>query len=245
MEKLLRLFKSDAKVIEMIHNDFDQAQDKLYQFALSVIEQSKPLNKDKASLLAKHGFTANKLVIDLKEKQQAIAEAKQQAELIQYYKQAYPFLKFITESELERICEKYGLIFAPVANYKNAIPDKNLQDIESAQPLAPKDSHDRFTRSRASEKELDFNSIDSYYNELRRFRFDWSSIDERQKNGLFIAAPKKHFNLKGLEKQKGFGYFMPAPKDPIVFRYVNGGIQILTMWGLEANDPALQNEMYN
>jgi hypothetical protein len=59
---------------------------------------------------------------------------------------------------------------------------------------------------------------------------------------LFIAADKALFNLKGLEKSKnGFGFFkkhIPNP-DPIVFRYVKGGILIISKWGLEANDPEL------
>lgn len=30
-------------------------------------------------------------------------------------------------------------------------------------------------------------------------------------------------------------------KDPIVFRYVNGGIQVITKWGIEAEDKILND----
>lgn len=68
----------------------------------------------------------------------------------------------------------------------------------------------------------------------------WATID-REIIEIFIAAPKSHFNLKGLKKQKlGFFNFMRIePVDPIVFRYVNGGIQIISKWGDEANDTEL------
>lgn len=67
------------------------------------------------------------------------------------------------------------------------------------------------------------------------------AIQKIERGGLFIAAPQSHFDTKGLTK-KGLGFFSVFEteiKDPIVFRYVRGGIQVLTKWGLEANDPAL------
>lgn len=65
------------------------------------------------------------------------------------------------------------------------------------------------------------------------------------KSGLFIAAPKSDFNLEGLSK-KGKGYFNVFEiKDPIVFRYVRGGIQVITKWGLEADDDALVVDKLN
>lgn len=42
-----------------------------------------------------------------------------------------------------------------------------------------------------------------------------------------------------------YGFFekvthkISLPKDPIVFRYVNGGIQVITKWGIEAEDRLL------
>lgn len=67
-------------------------------------------------------------------------------------------------------------------------------------------------------------------------------VEEIDKSGLFIAAPSDDFNLKGLSKKSKHGYFRvfeTKVKDPIVFRYVRGGIQVITKWGLEANDQSL------
>lgn len=69
------------------------------------------------------------------------------------------------------------------------------------------------------------------------------------KSGLFIAAPPSHFNLTGLtEDTKNRGFFkvsITEPKDPIVFRYVVGGLQILSKWGKEAEDEAFINPINN
>lgn len=245
--KLLNYFKSDQRLIDEIHSDFDSAQDRLYQFAMKTIEQSKVENPDKANLLQKHGFTSNKIVVEAIKAGQEKEAALEQANLINYYKKAYPFLKYITESELERICEKYSLIFAPVKNYKNAVPEKNLMDIENAQPLKMEDSYYESDRGTSDFYVSGFESGLRLRNSFSWAERMWMGEPSTQKKGLFIAAPKAHFDLTGLEKgkQSKFGFFTPEPKDPIVFRYVRGGIQILTMWGLEANDPSLQNEIYN
>lgn len=67
------------------------------------------------------------------------------------------------------------------------------------------------------------------------------------KSGLFICAPQSHFDLDGLKKNK-FGFLKVIKtevKDPIVFRYCRGGVQVLSKWGLEADDELLYNEFEN
>lgn len=79
---------------------------------------------------------------------------------------------------------------------------------------------------------------------------DTYKIESVNMEGLFIAAPQDHFDLKGLTKKGKFAFmnveiFETKPKDPVVFRYVKGGIQVLTKWGIEASDPLLLNEIDN
>jgi len=73
------------------------------------------------------------------------------------------------------------------------------------------------------------------------------------KNGLFIAAPKSHFNLDGLYKNGKFGFFtqtVKVTKDPIVFEYCkNDFVRIITKWGTDDDqsfmDQSLINETLN
>lgn len=296
MNPLTKIFskkQSEQELVDEIHAEFDSAQDRLYQYAMEVINECSSKNFNKAELLNKHGFTSNKLVVDYNLLQTKKNVSEKQAELIQYYKNAYPFLKFITEEELDRICDKYGLVYAPVSNYKMPVPDKNLQDIDDAQSLNSNDVLGGITTYKFvnpySHQWEDFKAVSDYLGKVeftldeileitkehcephlvsylsnKPDSFFWAlshysnkfktsistncEITTVVKSGLFIAAPKPHFNLEGLEHDKKKGFFKVTKtevKDPIVFRYVKGGVQIITKWGLEAEDPALQHEILN
>ena len=66
----------------------------------------------------------------------------------------------------------------------------------------------------------------------------YRTVSQTQKTGLFIAAPKSHFDLEGLQQdKKGFFNFTKfEPKDPIVFEFCEGGVLIRSKWGEEAED---------
>lgn len=317
-EESVSVKEQEQQIIEQIHNEFDTAPDRCLQQAIDIINktagekvQLESNLEDKANRLQRLGFVKNGLVDKLaninkrnQEKDNVIKLQEEEAELIVYYKNNYPFLKFLPESELNRICDKYGLIYAPVGHYKMPVPDKNLEEIENAQPAKPEDyigfintiSVDRDNIApnaspeivdilisgekiyQKPEPEIELNSPDYYLRrrmQLGMIMWSRESLNDYyfkhagkermvgaytksmfsgygtktiNKSGLFIAAPKSHFDLTGLEHDKNKGYFQVTKqevKDPIVFRYVRGGLQILTKWGLEAEDPALQIEILN
>ena len=282
------MFKSQEKLIAEIHNEFDTAQERLFNEAnelLKSIDIPSITKVEKiADRLLKAGFVstptvklASRLTKRRKESEKLAVTTKEQAELIQYYKFNYPFLKFLTEGELNRICEKYNLIHAPVVNYIKEVPEKNLTDIENAQQLkagdiqptlhkvevhgywpgVPLEIRDIFKKGVyvSGKREVEEASLSNlirntygYSGDYNGYIFQDATVVTINKSGLFIAAPKGHFNLTGLEKKSRYGFFQvfkTEVKDPIVFRYVVGGIQVLTKWGLEAEDPALVNEKFN
>jgi hypothetical protein len=303
MERPVQPQKTEQELIEEIHNEFDTAPERILQQALSIISEQQNSKvsleseiEEKAIRLQNLGFVKNGLVNKLGEIQERnrqkdliINMEMRMAEGIQYYARTYPFLKFLPVSELDRICDKYGLVYAPVGHYKMPVPDKNLKEIENAQPLKSidvqpdivirtyyDDSMSRkwgynrvkqilggnsFTDDEIRELakkhniELRWNSTsDFFWVAGRKFLSDDDMCITKEetktisRKGLFIAAPKDHFDLTGLEFDKKKGYFqttIQVKKDPIVFRYVKGGIQVLTKWGLEADDPALQMEILN
>lgn len=288
---MLSLFKSPNKIIAEIHHEFDTAEDRLLKQAESIIASTEVPDyskiEGKAARLVSLGFVKSEEVIAAKhyskhraEKNKLVVSTKKQAELIQYYKQKYPFQKFLTESELDRICEKYNLIYAPVKNYKGVVPEKNLTDIENAKELLVEDrSEERkiwrytgsFTKEATSiEKMICRDGIDitgiktgswrteiegadvrkHFFNNRQIFNSDSYNCETETEelSGLFIAAPKSHFDLKGLKGKGKYGFSTTSivkVKDPIVFRYVKGGIQVITKWGLEASDESLINEINN
>lgn len=258
--------------VEKIHAEIDTAQDRLLAHAYEILNK---MPSDKIKRLSKIGFHG----IDAIKKYRVTNE---QAELIEYYKQNYPFQKFITEKEMDRICKKYNLIYAPIGRYKNDVPEKNITDIEVVSELKREDyAKNEFktrlklecwpfptggsflsiwstlfwTLPRVIDGEYDFFSradaaIKQQFPKASKYDYVVRSCRpfEINRQGLFIAAPKSHFDLKGLSNQTERGFFnitLIEPKDPIVFRYVKGGIQVITKWGEEANDEALVNEIEN
>jgi len=149
-ESVTIIQQSPLEIVKAIHHEFDTAGDKLLDEAKKIIELGPQLldiptlESTKAFRLKNLGFNNSKEVLELKElevrkaeilkKNEEItkrhAETIEQAKLINEYKRCYPFQLFLTEDELDRICNKYGLIYAPVSNYKGEVPEKNLLEIE-------------------------------------------------------------------------------------------------------------------
>lgn len=271
----MNLFKNEKEVIQEIHDSFDNAQEELLQEANAIIGQYDTERVTKADRLEKLGFKKSLTVVENLKKKNVLLNSKKDADLVNYYKSTYPFLKFLKEEQMEAICKKYNLVFAPVERYKKDVPEKNVAEIEGAQVLRVEDSpknkvSTRFTldsfywKSNFKLKRLGLNNIiegekilwttlvesriEKEYPEFRGdFHVDNIEILEEKRGGLFIAAPKSHFDLKGLKNKKSgfFNISITEVKDPIVFRYVRGGIQVLSKWGLEAYDESLQNEILN
>lgn len=280
-------FKTANELVMEIHEEFDTAEDRLLKQADKLMaELNIPTETSielKANKLEKLGFLNSESVSKAigfrkyREKQKlTLVSTKEQAELIRYYKQEYPFQKFLTILELERICEKYSLVFAPVKYYIKDVPDKNIKEIENSADLkvcdmpndlvtikitdfwgtCPKEIRKLLSKEVGYSKYGEYSSESNvamlvkdlgYIGDYKGPIYNRAEIKEVDRHGLFICAPQSHFNLAGLTK-KGYGFLnvtIREIKDPIVFRYVRGGIQVLSKWGLEGEDESLINEKLN
>lgn len=252
-------------IVEKIHNEIDTAQDRLLAESLSIIKNN-TTKLDKAKRLENIGFVRSETVQSSKQLQ--LTEDK--ANIIQYYKKQYPFLKFITIEELDRICDKYNLIYAQVDRYIKDVPERNIKEIENAQPLKKGDDmYNTFTYSfnffgyvpikvrrffKTFKSDIRLVSDDDFrdkcpikYEGEHLYNSGGLKTFETKMGGLFIAAPKSHFDLSELKQHKNgfFSVFKIVPKDPIVFRFVRGGVQIITKWGDEAEESSLLNPINN
>jgi len=164
---------SQKALIEKIHSEFDTAPERLIQSARDIVEAAQLLPEvasplpegveEKGARLMKLGFTKAIESISVQKKQAELEEIKKQnqkieqtrkqaiefAELVLYYQRTYPFTKFLSTAELDRICQTYGLIYAPVNRYIKTVPDKNIAEMENAQEVKVEDVEDDlfFTRS--------------------------------------------------------------------------------------------------
>lgn len=267
--------KTANEIVKEIHNAIDSAQDRLLQEAKDMIANNTPKETQKAVLMESIGFVNSQTVIAFRKNQEFLVKNTEQAKLIEYYKQTYPFQKFLTEEELNRICKKYKLIYKPVENYTRDVPEKNLIEISSAKARlkedAPSDTlwcelkkdnsfylvhgngddwcglwGSNWWRIPKKIKGHNFRSEHAASQYLREaFGFNTHYLIKevinfkQDRQGLFIAAPPSHF------KGKDLSISFVKIEDPIVFRFVKGGVQVLSKWGLEAEDPSLLNEKLN
>lgn len=142
--------KTQNQIVEQIHAEFDSAEDRLLQQAQVILNGLTPIDEieieAKAVRLQRIGFVnaatvkqASKITLEREIITGKIIKTQADVELILRYKINYPTLKFLTEDELDRICQKWGLIYAPVKNFIKDVPDKNIKDIEIAPVLQYQD----------------------------------------------------------------------------------------------------------
>lgn len=293
---MLSILKKPTPV-EVIHAEFDSAQDRILDECDKILAElqipTETQIEKKASIMEELGFVNSETIKQarvLKERTQKLEQkinlTTTQAESIRYFKQKYPFEKFITVDELNRICEKYNLIHAPAKNYIKDIPEKNVLEMKNCKKLEAEDQLGSFSIitdfkfwKNNTKEYIDFinknvlnkpipNWVDTesassfrrYFQSLNpniskggEYYFSKIKVETIDKSGLFVAAPKSHFNLNGLTKKTKFGFFnvtVQEVKDPVVFEYCKNDIcRIITKWGTDDDqsylDPSLTNEIFN
>jgi hypothetical protein len=290
--------QTEEELIAEMHNEFDTAPERLLEEALNIMNEAEGHKVtteeeilDKARRLYKLGFTNTEIVSKMQEikernktQEDIIAAEMERAKRIKYYNSTYPKCKFLTIDELNRICKKYGLVYAQVRHYTKTVPTENLEEIEANDPELSfgdkprvlhqihwglKSSSDTYPTNKVTTKEVkgwenpimyehdyeksftswDVKSIlDGMYTPEKTISLDANQchVDVVDKSGLFIAAPKNHFNSKELSFDGSHGLFSLKRKkliktDPVVFKFVKDGVLVITKWGLVGDDPLLNS----
>src|ERR1044072_9231628 len=114
MLKLFKAKKSTEQIIAEIHNEFDSASERLLKDAKDIIAT----DTGKSDRLRQLGFVNAKPVKEVEDVRKSQHDSRQLAERVAYFSQRYPHNKFITEESVQKICEKYGLVFANASYYK-------------------------------------------------------------------------------------------------------------------------------
>lgn len=254
--------KTMNEIIEEIHHSFFTEVDNL----LASAKISNSLSTDKQVLINKCarlkalGFTKTKEVVEaeaeikrLDDLKTANKEKETLIKAINYFSFKYPHYKFITESSVKEICEKYNLVYGEISKYIGDVPNVNLKHIEdfkiseNDECYLHKVTHLDFMSSRVvREKFMDFKEYKSITSELNQMHFSWRETNE--KCPLEIAAPLKDFNMDESEV-KGFKISKIEIPDPVVLKPVIFEGQkhylIITAWGLEASDEIVVNNKMN
>lgn len=228
--------------VKEIHDDFYGAEERLFVEAV-ILTQNPQFDKLKyASRFEKIGFTSAKAVKEAKELEEKQNVASEMIANIEYFRVHYPNNKFITEPEVKKLCEKYGLLMGNSSTYIGDIPEKNLIEIEKFK-LREEDFAIDFFRYT-----LGVDPFNISGDHLGFIRF-WREAElnppthkvEKEKPAFKICAPKEDFETWGFEVKDGFNLVW----DPVVLQPVKGGFLIVTAWGNEASDEIIVNQNNN
>ena len=258
--------KTTNELVEEIHETFFTEVDKLFATA----KVSNSLDTDKQALLDKCkrlkalGFTNTKEVkeaeieIERLNKLQKENEEKQELiEAINFFSITYPTYKFITEDSVNKICQKYGLVYGEISRYLGTVPDKNLKHIEQ---FNVHDKHECYYKETIyyggfggiiSDGKKYITKDENEAIEEQYKKMDYRLMHRRVVNlkcPLEIAAPVKDFNMEGMEVKNNKIQKIEIP-DPIVLKPVifkdKKHYLIVTAWGEEASDEIVVNQQMN
>lgn len=225
--------KSSEQIIESIHAEFNNA----YKENLSVANEIvKGVEDEKGSRLAKVGFKKTKKGSKHIEFKQNKERALKRANTILHYNQKYPANKFLFESDVENICEKYNLHHGKVSQFTGFVPNKNLKEIESFRIH----DEDRRQQDNPSRGLPYFARLDHMIELDLLDKENEKTNNYVESTDYHIVAPLKDFDLEGYHTE-GRKIVKDAPPDPVVLFPVKKGYLIMTTWGDEASDPIVQN----
>ena len=230
--------QSTQEVIEEIHNSFETASLRLLEEAKNIIANKIP--SEHHEKIAKLGFTQAKGVKENENLKKEREEQEKIALKLEYYNQKYPFKKFITEKEVEKICNKYNLVFGNCSQYLGEIPKKNIEEISNfVQP----NKEDLCYKRVSWRSSMNHNITYVQYTQGRTDR-DFGDVSYTVNTKFNICAPISDMDTRGYKKE-GYKLVKEVP-DPIVLFPVQDDMYIIvSKWGLEANDKLLTNSIEN
>lgn len=214
-----------------------EIQDEFYLASDNLLEEVKQVLQDdfEADKLKELGFKSIQKVSDRED----VLTKRRYAETVAYYRQKYPFRKFLLQLSVEAICKKYGLLLGYVQHFTGVIPQKNINEIlgfkVNDEDKPESDNSIWFKSSRWDEK----------FDKLFLCEGKWCEEKEekisQEKITLKICAPETMFNTNNMTVVDGY----KLVSDPIVLQPVKGGYLIVTAWGDEASDENVVNENMN
>jgi hypothetical protein len=189
---------------------------------------------------------------------------------VDYFSFKYPHYKFIDEDSVNKICEKYGLVYGKIDRYIGTVPDKNLAHIEKFKIDSIDECYDLIkgrhikrhcytgqyiSRQTYLQNTCPYDNILNYERHFSRFEGietinlgDSEYQDDYEKCSLEIVAPVNDFDMKSSEI-KDFKLSEIQIPDPVVLKPVHFNSEkyylIITAWGIEGSDELVVNHKNN
>jgi hypothetical protein len=177
---------------------------------------------------------------------------KELIEAINYFSLNYPEYKFITEESVVNICNKYGLVYSEVENFRGNIPFENLEQMEKfkikdSDKLCLRIWHPDSVRIPKSISNISYGVYEMYKHNNKSFY--WGD-HEYKIAPLEICAHLNQFDITDLELEgkklvkKKIEIQDPIVLCPVFFKYKKHYL-IVTAWGEESHDSEVINHQLN
>lgn len=228
--------------IKQIHAEFKQALDSssLKVNEVGDLTDVQKAHKRLSDIGLDNSETFKKFQKELDEKN-VISAANIMTKQIRNIETRFPKYRLIGLKKLLEICKKYNLVVSETKNFTGIVPNKNLSEIE--------EHKEKISDNEICLRNYSGNIIDSLIS---------NSCYTSSTPLYIIAAPQKDFKL-GMTNIEGVLYDIKKPgfkfntelklttPDPIVLSPVNvkGAVifQIVTAWGIEADDDYIKNKV--
>lgn len=233
--------QSTEEVIEEIHNSFETASNRLLNEAKDIIASKIP--SEHHEKIAKLGFINAKGVQENENLKKERENQEKIALKLEYYNQKYPFYKFITEKEVQKICEKYNLVFGQCSLYKGEIPKKNVEEISNF--VQPKEEDLKYIEIDYFGDHKEISHYSYMLEKENKYKYSVMLHSTYYKDRSFrICAPISDMKTEGY-KQEGYKLVKEVKEvpDPIVLFPVSDSMYIIvSKWGLSTD---LNQELTN
>lgn len=256
---------TNNQIVEMIHHDFDTAQELLLQEVTNFVknENINLLNKMKDI-----GFYNSSSVGKAIEDNEIQNERKKTLRIINEFMQRFPQYKIIDYNTIESICKKYDLYFTEAKRYNGDIPLKNMNEIanfdnwfkSNFKKEEERNMKESFLiRDRIAHIDYGRNQRESWISELenateRMFHDIYygmksehiSYLPNHHREEYMICATKDKLDLRNTEIRGRS--LITVYDDPIVLYPIPAQRNIyfvVSKWGIEGEDENLVNEKMN
>jgi len=123
--------ETTVSIDQQIYDDVYSAQELLLKEANEILTKASDYDEEKHSRMkqmSRLGFSNAQQIKEFNDLEQKRRKQEAIKEKITYYKQEYPFNKFISKDCVKTICEKYKLLLTEVRDYVAEIPEKNQKE---------------------------------------------------------------------------------------------------------------------
>ena len=224
------------------------------QTAMQAPAPNSPSTKEEMEKLDAMGFGSSTSVSNGKIEIQEAEEEIKAWEAAEHYHQYYPQNPFLSEKQVKKICEKYGLVYAEASLYRGEIPERvmnlltgfkvrnrdlSIQGRRIVDTLSWIQGPEDRSLNTLPDKQI-AEVVGGYRKVYRK-----GEAERAKTTQYYVIAKEGEFQSSSVQSAVENFEFKLIDPDPIVLARVNCGFLVVAAWGEEATFPEIQSPEKN